>query len=130
MADMESKGHHVSMKKKNKFLVSGDGHNVLKKFGKYPCAVCCNGVSCSSILCSQCILWIHKKYSRITKRLALDENYVFPRCKGESRPIYGRTVTEVDVEGTILDVEIAFCYVRGMVCSVGAVTVPLMPYVV
>ena len=55
-----------------------------KKYVKYSCAVCCNGVGCSSILCPQCILWIHKKYSRITKRLTPDENYVFPRCKGES----------------------------------------------
>ena len=101
-----------------------------KKYVKYSCAVCCNGVGCSSILCPQCILWIHKKYSRITKRLTPDENYVFPRCKGESRFIYGRTVTDVDVDGTILDVVITFCYLRDKVCSVGAATVPLRSYVV
>ena len=32
------------------------------------------------------------------------------RCKGESRPIDGWTVTEVDVNGTMLDVEATCCY--------------------
>ena len=37
-AGMESIGHHVNMKK-TKFLVSGDGHDVLKKCDKHPFAV-------------------------------------------------------------------------------------------
>ena len=38
-AGMESKGLRGDMKKA-KFLVSGAGHYVIKKSGKYPCAVC------------------------------------------------------------------------------------------
>ena len=33
-----------------------------------------------------------------------------PRCKGESQPIYSRTVTEMDVDDKMLDVEAPFCY--------------------
>ena len=42
-AGMESEGLHVNMRK-TKFLVSGDGHDVLKKSVKYPCALSCSGV--------------------------------------------------------------------------------------
>ena len=51
-AGMESKELHVNMKK-TKFLVSGGDQDVLQKSDKYPCAVCCSGVSRNSILCSQ-----------------------------------------------------------------------------
>ena len=101
---MESEGFHVNMKK-TKFLVSGDGHDVLKKSVKYPCALCCSGVDGNSILFSQCMLWVCKKCSSITNQLVAHENYVCPRCKGESRHINGWTVTEVDVDGTVFDVE-------------------------
>ena len=99
-AVMESKGLRVNMKK-TKFLVSGDDQDVLQKSGKYPCTVCCSGVSRNSILCSQCMLWVQKTCSGITRRLVEDPNYICPRCKGESRPIDGRTVTEVDVDGHV-----------------------------
>ena len=123
---MESKGLHANMKK-TKFMDSGDGQDVLQKFGNYPCAVCCSGVGRNPILCSHCMLWVHKTYSGITKLLVEDWNYICPRCKGESRPIDGRIVTEVDVNGTMLDVEATFCYLGDMLCSGEAVTVPLLP---
>ena len=77
------------------------GHDVFQKSGKHPCAVFCNGVGSNSILSSQCMLWVHKTCSGITKQLIEDPNYICPRCKGESQPIDGRTATEVDVEGTM-----------------------------
>ena len=42
-----------------------------------------------------------------------------PRCKGNSRPIDGRPMTQVDVEGTKLDVEDALCYLGDMLSSGG-----------
>ena len=74
-AGMESKGLHVNMKK-TKFLVSGDDQNVLQKSGKYPCAFCCSGVARNSILCSQCMLWVHKTCRGITKWLVKYPNYI------------------------------------------------------
>ena len=117
-AGMETKMLHVNMKK-TKFLVSNDDQDVLQKSGKYPCDVCFNSVCRNSILCSQCMLWIHKTRSGITKWLVEDPNYICPRCKGESWSIDSQTVTEVDVDGTMIGVEATFCYLGDMLCSSG-----------
>ena len=95
-AGMESKGLRVNMKR-TKPMVSGDGHDLLKKSWKsvLSAVVVCRS---NSIPCSQCMLLVHKKCSHSTKRLIAKENCVCPRCKGESRPIDGRTVTEVNVD--------------------------------
>ena len=68
---MESKGVCVSMKNTN-FLVSRVGHDVLKKFGKYPCTICSSGGNNNSIQYSQCMLWVHEKRNGITKWLWCD----------------------------------------------------------
>ena len=49
----------------------------------------------------------------------VNPNYVCCRCYGEARPIDGRIVNEVDVDGTMLDVEVTFCYLGDMLCSDG-----------
>ena len=113
---MDSKGLHINMME-TKFLVSGVDHDVLKKSGKYPCAACSSGVDNNSIQCSQCIQWVHKKCSGITKWLVDNLNYVCRKCKGGDRSINGRTVTEVDVDGTMLDVEATFCNLGDILCS-------------
>ena len=56
-ADMERKVHRVNMKK-TKWLVSAVDLDVLKKLGKYPCAVCRSGVATTisstlSVSCGQ-----------------------------------------------------------------------------
>jgi hypothetical protein len=115
---MERKGLRVNMKK-TKFLVSGTGLNVLKKSGQFPCAVCLSGVGVNSIECSQCKRWVHKKCSGIKGRLLPDPTYICPRCTGAARPIDGRPVTQVDVDGTMLDVESSFCYLGDMIDAGG-----------
>ena len=65
----------------------------------------------------QCRKWVHKKCSGVTKLLVADLNYVCPTGKGESQPIDGWTVMEVDVNSTNLDVEATFCYLGDMLCS-------------
>ena len=69
-AGMESKELNVIMKKTKqiKFLVSGVGHAVVKKSGKYPSAACSRVVGNNSIECSQCMGWVHKKCSGITQQ--------------------------------------------------------------
>ena len=119
-AGMESKGLRFNMKK-TKFMVSGVDLDVLQKSGKYPCAVCCKGVSNDSIKCLQCKLWVRKRYSSITGWLVNAWNYTCPRCKGNSRPIDSRAMTQVDVEGIELDVEDTFCYLSDILCCGGAV---------
>ena len=46
-------------------------------------------------------------------------NYICPRCKGGSRPFDGRTVTEMDVDGTMIDAEATCCYLGDILCSGG-----------
>ena len=45
--------------------------------------------------------------------------YICPRCKGETRPIDCRLMTQVDVKGTKLGVEDTFCYLGVMLCYGG-----------
>ena len=99
------------------FMVSSVDPDVLKKSGKYLCAVCCKGVGNNSTECSQCKLRVHKWCSSITDRLVNIQNYICPRCKAKSRPIDGRPLTQVYVDGTKLDVGDTFCYLDDMLCS-------------
>ena len=63
----------------------------------------------------------------ITKWLVSDPNYVCPRCDGKARPIKGRTLTKVDVDGTMFDV--GPLSTTWMICCalVEVVTGPLPP---
>ena len=104
---MERKGLRVNIKK-TKFMVSGPGLDLLRDSGAFPCAVCRSGVGVNSIQCSQCMYWVHKKCSGVRGRLAEDPDY---------RPIDNRPVTQVDVDGTLLNVESNFCYLGDMLCA-------------
>ena len=115
---IERKGLRVNMKK-TKFMVSGPGLDLLRDSGVFPCVVCQSGVGVNSIQCSQCMYWVHKKCSGVRGRLAEDPDYVCPRCCDQARPIDNRPATQVDVDGTQLDVESNFCYLGGMLCAGG-----------
>ena len=115
---MERKGLRVNMKK-TKLMVSGPGLDLLRNSGAFPCAVCRSDVGVNSIQCSQCMYWVHKKCSGVRRRLAEDPDYVCPRCCDQARLIDNRPVTQVDVDGTQLDVESNFCYLGDMLCAGG-----------
>ena len=115
---MEDKGLRASMPK-TKCMISGDGLDVLKDSGKYPCAVCRKGVGRNSICCTQCLFWVHKKCSQISGRLKLDPDYVCPRCRGLSRPIDGRPKTKIEVDGVELEVVGECCYLGDMMGAGG-----------
>ena len=42
-----------------------------------------------------------------------------PRCLDQARPIDGRPITQVEVDGTLLDVEASFCYLGNMLNAGG-----------
>ena len=105
--------------KKTKLMVSSFYLDSLHKSSNYPCSVCCKGIINNSTECFQCKLWVHKKCRSITGQLVTVQNYICPRCKGESRPIDGRPMIQVDVEGTKLDEEDTFWYLSDMLCSGG-----------
>ena len=127
-AGMESKGLHVKVKN-SKFLVSGDYQDVLQISGKYPCPVCCSGVGRNYIMCSQCMLWVHKTCSGITKRLVKDPNYMISALG--VRVSLGPSMTNLWLKW----MSTAPCLMWKppsttlVICCapVGAVTVPLLP---
>ena len=113
---MERKGLRVNMKK-TQLMVSGPELDFLRDSGAFPCEVCRSGVDVNSIQCSQCMYWVHKRGSGIRGRLAEDPDYVCPRCCDKARPIDNRPVTQVDVDGTQLNVESNFCYLGDLLCA-------------
>ena len=115
---LENKGLHVNTKK-TKFMVSDVEHSLLRDSGAYPCAVCRSGVGANSIRCSVCSFWVHKKCSGIVSRLKPDADYKCPRCCGTARPIDGRSIQEISVDGVAYDVECSFCYLGDMLCAEG-----------
>ena len=73
----------------------------------------------NSISCSQCKLWVHKKCRGIEGRLNVTPDYVCPRCLDQACPIDGRHIIQVEVDGTLLDVEASFCYLGDMISAGG-----------
>ena len=71
---MEAKGLTVNMRKTNT-MVSGVDLQTLKDSGKYPCSVCGKGVDSTSIYCTGCLHWVHKKCSGVIGRLNLNPDY-------------------------------------------------------
>ena len=115
---MERKGLRVNMKK-TKLMVLGPGLDLLRDSGAFPFAVCWSSVGVNSIQCSQCMYWVHMKCSGVKGRLAEDPKYVCPRCCDQAPPIDNRHVTQVDVDGTQLNVGSNFCYLGDMLCAGG-----------
>ena len=115
---MEEKGLRVNMRK-TQCMVSGQQLDMLSKSGKYPCSVCLTGTGSNAILCGNCSSWVHKKCSGIKGTLVADPDYKCPRCLGTARPIDGRPIKEVDVDGEKLEVVAQFCYLGDMLSSGG-----------
>ena len=46
-------------------------------------------------------------------------------CRGQTRSIDGRSVTQIDVDGTLFDVEASFCYLGDMLSAVGGCSLQL-----
>ena len=79
-AGLADRGLRVNMGK-TKFMVSGTGLDVPKDTGRYPCAVCRQGVGAHSIFCGSCKHWVHKRCSGKSGTLQEDPNFV---CLGTS----------------------------------------------
>ena len=112
---------------KTKIMVSGMDLDLLKKTGKDPCGVCQKGVGSNAIFCGDCLCWIHNKCSSIKGPLHPDPDFRCSRCLGKARPIDGRTMKEVKVNGEKLEAVPEFCYFGDMLsagggCELAAVT--------
>ena len=116
---MEAKGLRVNMVK-TMFMASGVDLDALTDSSKFPCAVCRKGVGTSSIECSECKLWVHKKCSGLSE-LKPDPTYRCRRCRGDPgvRPIDGRPFEKVQVGDSVLDNVDKFCYLGEMISTAG-----------
>ena len=115
---MDNRGLTVNMKIAN-VMISGACSDMLRDSGAYPWAVCRSGMGESYINCSLCKLWVNMKCSGIKGRLNVNPDYVCPRCLDQARPIDGRPITQVEVDGTLLDVDASFCYLGDTLCAGG-----------
>ena len=46
--------------------------------------------------------------------LIANPNRIFPRCNSKGRPIDGRSMTYLEIDGTKLDMEVTLCYLGDM----------------
>ena len=92
-SEIKKMGLQVNMGK-TKIMISGLDLDLLKKFGKDPCAcgVCQKGVGSNSISSGGCLCWIHKKSNGIQSPFCPNPDFRCARCMGTARPIDGRTV--------------------------------------
>ena len=98
-----------------------------KKSGKNPCGVCQTGVGRNAVFCGECLSWIHKTCNGIKGSLRRDPDYSCAGCLGKARPINGRLVKEVLVDGKKVEAVPEFFYLGDMLsagrgCELAAVT--------
>ena len=79
---LESKGLKVNMGK-TKVMISCRNLHTMHTSGKYPCAVCWEGVGKNLIFCNGCSFWVHK-CSNIPGRLVEDPDFRCRRCLGNA----------------------------------------------
>ena len=80
---LESKGLKVNTGK-TKVMISCRNLHTMHTSGKYPCAVCREGVGKNLIFCNGCSFWVHKKCSNISRRLVEDPDFRCRRCLGNA----------------------------------------------
>ena len=78
--------------------------------GKYPCAVCRQGVGKNSIFCSGCSFLVHKKCSDIPGQVVEDPDFSCKRCLGNAQAIDRRRCVELQLAHSKLDVVDNFVY--------------------
>ena len=116
-AGMKIKGLWVNMKK-TKFLVSNIGLDSSRNLASTPVL--------SVVVVSATTLWSARSLSCESTKGAVASlsdggpNYVRPRCNHKAQSIDGRTVTWVDDDKTMIDVEATLCYLGNMLCSHGS----------
>ena len=73
----------------------------------------------TSLLCTSCSHWIHKSCSGIKGRFKADPPFQCMRCRGLARPIDGRPLRHVTVNGHDLEAVDSFCYLGDTVSASG-----------
>ena len=98
---------------KTKLMISGERQKVRQKAVRWPCGVCSKGVGSSSLQCTSCQKWVHKKCSGIKGSMSkVAKSFI---CSGCLNPVTSAGHTSVDI-GAIAKLELVdkFCYLGDM----------------
>ena len=83
---MEAKGLRVNAGK-TKVMQCRVSRFQSEDFGKHPCGVCRKGVVSNSILCVECLRWVHKRCSSIKRKIK--SNVYFRGVISQLLPTFG-----------------------------------------
>jgi len=110
--NVESKGMRVNMNK-TKVMISGERLKVRMKAVRWPCGVCSNGVGSSSLHCTNCQKWVHKKCSGIKGSMSkVAKSFICSCCLN---PVTSAVRTGVDIWASAkLELVDKFCYLGDM----------------
>ena len=92
--NVESKGMRVNMNK-TKVMISGERQMVWQKAARWLCGVCNKGVGSSSLQCTRCQKWVHKKCSGIKGSMSkVAKSFI---CRGCLNPVTSAVRTSVEI---------------------------------
>ena len=91
--------------------------------GEHPCGVCRKGVGDNSILCVECLRWVHKRCSGISGKLKSNVDFHCRRClEGENGLFQSVLLKEVVIEPNVkLECVPKFCYLGDTLGAGGGV---------
>ena len=94
-------------------MISRERQMVKQKDVRWPCGVCSKGVGSSSIQCSSCQNWVHKKCSGIKGSMSkVAKSFI---CRGCLIPVTSPSRTSVDIGASArLELVDKFCYLGDM----------------
>ena len=99
---LKGKGLKID-EEKIKVMCESFGTDITQVVGnvKHPCSVCLKGVGVNSIRWTQCVQWVHARYSRVKGSLKnVESSFICRRCKGE---LYETRQVNSQVNGLYID---------------------------
>ena len=99
---LKDKGLKIN-EEKTKVMCESFGTGTTQVVGnvKHPCSICLKGVGVNSIRCTQCVQWVHARYSRVKGSLKnVKSSFICRRCNGE---LYETRQVNSQVNGLHID---------------------------
>ena len=111
---IESKGLGVNMKK-TKVMVSALYHGPIFQSGKHSCGVCFEGVGVSSIICTLCNHWVHRRCSSLKSKFASAIKFKYKACLDPQ--VSDVDYKAVEFDGNKYEAVNQFCYLGDMISA-------------
>jgi len=118
---MEEKGLRVNVTK-TKVMRCRKRNAQVENSGKWPCRICKKGVGTSSIRCTLCRGWVHRRCSGISVKLQGFQNFQCMCCVNRERePANNIVEDEVIEQGVGFEMVDRFCYLGDTIGAGGGV---------